>query len=482
MKKQLLFFGLFGCSLAFGQNNFSRNTINFSTLPLSGPLAFQFGTGFVGQLQSGSSFTTLLPTDRWFSMGQVSAGSQVFYGQRFQFDDRALVMGYTTNSPKNPRIEWIHNGTTTAGNLQFRVANSFTSTSSILVAEMTPQGNTYFGKYAQGVFNGLNPKTAIGFTNDCGLDIVTVGQLSANVDPIAANIQVDFSGNTAIGLLSNVFGGSSATGVFGKASGLENSFGVYGRAIAGGTFCAAVYGDLPVNTTGSYWAGYFDGEIYSSGYMGPSDAKLKNNITKETSALEKILLINPVSYNYNNVDGMNLPQTLQHGFISQEIAEVFPELTKDVVKPVLDENGKVTSEISFKALNYVGFISLLTASIQELNTELTKVKQDLDEYKATDVVRTQLFQNPNSINGYSIQQNVPNPFSDKTSIRFQLAPGVEKATLSIFNLNGGFVKDYSLEGNTGEVEILASEIGKGMFIYSLNQNGQEIISKRMIIK
>jgi hypothetical protein len=49
-------------------------------------------------------------------------------------------------------------------------------------------------------------------------------------------------------------------------------------------------------------------------------------------------------------------------------------------------------------------------------------------------------------------------------------------------LNGAFVRDYPLNGNSGEVEILASEIGKGMYIYSLNQNGQEIISKRMIIK
>ena len=179
---------------------------------------------------------------------------------------------------------------------------------------------------------------------------------------------------------------------------------------------------------------------------------------------------------------MNLPQSLQHGFISQEIAEVLPELTKDVTKPVFDENGNVTSEISFKALNYVGLISILTASIQELNNELVKVRQDLDEYKGNDAVRGQIIQNTPAVNGYSIEQNVPNPFSDRSSIRFQLAPGVESATLSIFNLNGGFVRDYQLNGNVGEVEILASEIGKGMYIYSLNQNGQEIISKRMIIK
>ncbi|MFM6935238.1 MAG: T9SS type A sorting domain-containing protein [Flavobacteriales bacterium] len=91
-------------------------------------------------------------------------------------------------------------------------------------------------------------------------------------------------------------------------------------------------------------------------------------------------------------------------------------------------------------------------------------------------------ENSSNVNGYSIEQNVPNPFTDKTSIRFQLAPGVETATLSIFNLNGAFVKDYTLEGNSGEIEILASEIGKGMYIYSLNKNGQEIIAKRMMIK
>jgi hypothetical protein len=164
------------------------------------------------------------------------------------------------------------------------------------------------------------------------------------------------------------------------------------------------------------------------------------------------------------------------------MAEVFPELTRDITKPVFDKDGKIVSELSFKAINYVGMISILTEAVKELNVELIAVRQDLDEYKANDVVRTQLFQNQNSVNGFSIEQNVPNPFSDKTSIRFQLAQGVQSATLSIFNLNGAFVKDYSLEGNTGEVEILASEIGKGMYIYSLNQNGQEIISKRMIIK
>ena len=478
MKKQLLILSFLGCGFAFGQN-FSQGTVNTS-LP-AGNEVFKFAPGLVTQEQSLTGFG-FGANDRWFSMGQITTPSQTLYGNRFQFNERALLTGYSTINPNNPRIEWIHNGGSTAGNLQFKVASSFTNLASTLVAEMTPQGNTYFGKYTPGLFNSLSAKTAIGFDKDCALDIVSVGQLPSNIDPIAANIQVDFSGNSGIGLLSNVFNGSVATGVFGKASGLEYSYGVFGRSTSSGNFSAAIYGDLPVNVTGNYWAGYFDGEVCSTGGYLPSDSKLKNSINKEASALEKLLLLNPVSYNYSKVEGMNLPQTLQHGFISQELADIFPELTKDVVKPVFDENGKITSEVSFKAINYVGLISVLTAAVQELNSQLNQVRTDFDDYKANDVVRGQIIQTTSVVNGYSIEQNVPNPFSDRTSIRFQLAPGVESATLSIFNLNGAFVRDYSLNGNTGEVEILASEIGKGMYIYSLNQNGQEIISKRMIIK
>jgi hypothetical protein len=332
------------------------------------------------------------------------------------------------------------------------------------------------------LFSSLNPKVGIGFDGLSALQIVSNNPISASLDPVAADILLEYTGNTGIGLFSYAFGGQNSIGLFGKATGEQSSIGVLGRSTVSGNFSAAIYGECSAIGSGNLWSGYFDGDVYIAGSFGPSDSKLKNSINKETSALEKISLLNPVSYNYNKVEGMNLPQTLQHGFISQEMAEVFPELTKDVIKPVFDESGKITSEVSFKSLNYVGLISVLTAAIQELNTELTQVQQDLNEYKATDVVRTQLFQNQNSINGYSIEQNVPNPFSDKTSIRFQLAPGVETATLSVFNLNGTFVKDYTLEGNSGEVEILASEIGKGMFIYSLNQNGQEIISKRMIVK
>lgn len=481
MKKQLLFFGLFGCSLAFGQQSSSFGTLNLTTLTIPGDEIFRFQPGYISQLQTGSTFGTS-SGNRWLSFGQVTQGGQTFYGNRFQYDGRALVTGYTSNSPSNPRIEWIHSGGASAGNLEFRVASGFTGGASNLVASMTPQANTYFGNANPGLFSSLNPKVGIGFDGLSALQIISNNPISSSLNPVAADILLEYTGNTGIGLLSYALGGQNSIGLLGKASGGQSSIGVLGRATDTTAFGAGIYGDLPSFGTGFLWAGYFDGDVFTTGNYQPSDKKLKENIVKETNILDRINLLNPVSYNYKKTEGLNLSLGMQHGFISQEMAEVFPELTKDITKPVFDEDGKIVSELSFKAINYVGMISILTEAIKELNAELTLVRQDLNEYKATDVVRAQLFQNTNELNGYSIEQNIPNPFSDKTSIRFQLAPGVETATLSIFNLNGAFVKDYTLEGNSGEIEILASEIGKGMFIYSLNQNGQEIISKRMMIK
>ncbi len=89
-------------------------------------------------------------------------------------------------------------------------------------------------------------------------------------------------------------------------------------------------------------------------------------------------------------------------------------------------------------------------------------------------------QPPAMLSSSSASLNLP---SNQTIVGAYLVwSGIGNGAGTNLNLNGAFVRDYSLDGNSGEVEILASEIGKGMYIYSLNQNGQEIISKRMIVK
>jgi hypothetical protein len=492
MKKIFITSCIMYAGITFGQFNYSNNPITdpVPSSSLGSNEIFRFQSGAFTQLQGSTTDFTFGSSDRWLSIGEVPAGSQTFYGSRFQYDGSALVTGYTSLSPNNPRIQWIGNSASTSiGNLEFRVGDGFGSTSgsgiNTLVASMTPEGNTYFGTSIPGSFALTNTKVGIAFEDAIGFQVSSLGVLSSSLNPTGASINIDCSGNAGVGLIANVGGALHSTGLFGKAFGPESSIGVFGLTPPNTNFSAAIYGDAQVSggPGSNLYAGYFNGDIATTaGFYQFSDAKLKENVIKEKNSLERIVKLRPVSYSFKKVDGIALAKSEQHGFISQEMAEVFPELTKDILHPVMDEEGKVVSEITYKAINYVGLISVLTSGIQELNTELQAVRQELNEYKANDNVRIQLMQNNNVIKGYSLEQNSPNPFSDRSVIRYKLVDDNSQATISIFNLNGGFVKEYPLEGTAGEITVLASEIGKGMFIYSLTVNGQEMISKRMIVK
>ena len=368
-----------------------------------------------------------------------------------------------------------------------------------LVASMSPlQANTYFGSdiNPSNPFgdNADSPKVGIATSRKLNFSIENTTSFTAiGATTTGARISTRSTTNsgTVTGIFNSVQGGSTSEGIVSRATGENISIAVQGITpqTTNNTFSVAIYGQADA-TDNNRFAGLFEGDVtVTGGTFISSDRKLKQEITSEKSVLKKIALLNPVTYSFKETEGIVLPTTVnQHGFISQEMAEVFPELTKDITKPVFDEDGKIVSDLSFKAINYTGLISVLTAGIQELNQELTTVRQELDDLKAEGNLKLQTVQNDLNAEGYKLEQNVPNPFQDRSIIRYELAPGIETASrlrsmsVSIFNLNGGFIKSYPVDGQSGQITVLASDIGKGMFIYSLTKDGQPIISKKMVIQ
>lgn len=55
---------------------------------------------------------------------------------------------------------------------------------------------------------------------------------------------------------------------------------------------------------------------------GASDLLLKKNVSEVTAALERILALRPVTWQWRD----DRTHELQHGFIAQDVEEVFPEL------------------------------------------------------------------------------------------------------------------------------------------------------------
>ena len=447
-------------------------------------------------------------------MGKVVTGTNTAYGLRFQLPNKAVTFGYQSIASNNPRIEWIGTGVD-LGNLEFRVANSFTSTTSTVVATMTSFGNTVFGDLALfGVPTASSAEVGIASNNTFSLDVKGGTTAGVNVDNSLLGVKINTSG-TGIDIVAkekgivmqvangtNTIGGDILTSASNNSTGAKittragviaiavdaqttpgatnNNIGVKGATPGTSAFEAGIYGQTPIGN--NRYAGYFDGNVFTTGSYLPSDSKLKSNVTKEFNVSDKLKMLNPVTYSYNKILEMNLPTEEQHGFISQEFATVFPELTKDITKPVFNDKGEITSNFTFKAINYNGLISVLTAGFKELSEEMIALKQELAEYKASDLNRKSLINSTSISTDYILEQNIPNPYSDKTSIRYKLPNGITKASIVVLDLNGKLVKEYEINQNNGEQIISATDIGKGIFLYSLIDNGSIVITKKMIIK
>jgi len=467
--------------------------ISPTLLPPTSSEAFRFRSGLVTQLDSGSAFD-FLSSSQWFSLGRLtpSATSQTLYGMRIQRAGKGLVMGYSganqtlAGAPTaggNPFIQWVGNfGSaspfTSAGNLEFRTSSSsidpttdrlvFTLRSNLtaLLGEtsaFTPVSGTCLTKQS-------GPKLDVNALSIPGIYVSNTGGTNCENFGFKTIITTPVSSSN-YGVLSivnsNPAAGTINIGVYGSASGTQSQ-------VAG-----------PI---GNY-AGYFAGTVYATqGYFG-SDARLKKDIKKEESTIEKLNLLNPVTYNFEqNQDGLklDLPGGLQHGFIAQELEKVYPELVADVIHPIFDEKNVQTGTRTLKAVNYVGLISVLTESLKELSNEVTILKEKLATTEKTYVVSNKKNFSEEELkniktNGFYLGQNTPNPFKTSSVIEYSLPANELEASLLIFNLNGQTIKEYKLNETKGSVTIEEGVLGKGMYLYSLISNGEEIITKKMIV-
>lgn len=98
---------------------------------------------------------------------------------------------------------------------------------------------------------------------------------------------------------------------------------------------------------------YSDGDIIA---YASSDARLKNNIVPITSALEKLITINGVEYDWN-ADLQNTHTGHDVGVIAQEIEQILPEAV-------------ITRDDGYKAVRYEKLIPLLIQAIKELSNKV----------------------------------------------------------------------------------------------------------------
>ena len=144
----------------------------------------------------------------------------------------------------------------------------------------------------------------------------------------------------------------------------------------------AIYGSVAGSTTGSKYAGYFNGDVYTSGSYLPSDRKLKTNLRRASdNATKRLMKLEVKNFEYlKGKYNMKLPSGRQTGLIAQDVEKQFPELVREAIQPEaspreLEDGASNSAPVTFKAVDYTRLIPYLIKAIQEQQEEIELLKK-----------------------------------------------------------------------------------------------------------
>jgi len=270
-----------------------------------------------------------------------------------------------------------------------------------------------------------------------------------------------------------------------------------------------------VDHSGQKFFVYGNGQIYCNGSWYGSDSIFKTNVERLDSSLYKVLQLEGISYDlkddkpqdsivftdnkgntyYSYSDPKIYPDSGQvidstvlaillaeqsrkyYGLIAQDVERIVPEVVR-------------TMPDGTKGLAYQSIIPLLIEAVKTQQSEIEELQIILNEYikeyeemKAIQSGNGIYEKSPSSsISNSFLYQNIPNPFSQSTIIRYHIAEIYQKSEIYIFTIQGELVKTYLLlDPNKSEIVIKGEELKPGMYLYTLLVDGREIDTKRMIL-
>lgn len=80
-----------------------------------------------------------------------------------------------------------------------------------------------------------------------------------------------------------------------------------------------------------------------------------------------------------------------------------------------------------------------------------------------------------------LEQNVPNPFAEQTSINYFLPDNTSKAQILFYNASGKLIQSVELtQKGKGSLTVFASDLSNGIYTYTLVVDGKIIETKKMV--
>ena len=349
----------------------------------------------------------------------------------------------------------------------------------------------------------------------------TIGYENTAIGTAALCINTEGYHNTAIGRSAGVY----------NTTGYDNTFiGCYANnpSLSIQVHNATAIGDgALVNASNKIRLGNTSVTVIEgtpAAYTSSCDERFKNNIQENVKGLEFIKKLRPVTFNFDtrkfdeflmknmpdsikdaymdSVDYVSSTNIIHTGFIGQEVEQAAIDCGyafDGVHIPADTSNG-------YYNLAYSQFVVPLVKAIQELSKTIDSLKshqnttdsllavlQNCCSQDSTHKIR----QNNGSqgqdksettlqvelANGRAIvlDQNVPNPFAENTSITYFIPDDVASAQIIFTDNTGRILKTIDInEKGKGMLKVYAQDLSSGIYSYTLVADGKAIDSKKMV--
>ena len=184
------------------------------------------------------------------------------------------------------------------------------------------------------------------------------------------------------------------------------------------------------------------------------------------------------------------------GFIAQEVDTVIPQLVH-------------TNNAGIKSLAYIEMIPYIVSAMQAQQQQIhhqdsliqvltNNLKSCCSNNSSTTSARSagggnnsgnatptptanQLNVDLSDVDYLVLNQNVPNPYSEQTTITYNIPEKYGYAQLVFKTIDGKIIKtvDITKKGK-GQINVFASDLSNGLYMYTLIVDGNVIDSKKMV--
>jgi trimeric autotransporter adhesin len=231
-----------------------------------------------------------------------------------------------------------------------------------------------------------------------------------------------------------------------------------------------------------------------STWISPSDRRLKTGIRPFTDGLDVVRRMEPLWYSYNGTLGLESERP-EVGIIAQDVREVAPYM----VSGSEGESSYLTYNANALFYLLVNAVKEQQQAIEQLQAENRQLREDfgqrladLEEILQGDPVasgnvgsnarQTVTLQGQNA-DAPVLYQNIPNPFSGETLVRYYVPASATTAELMVSAAaTGAVIERVPLaHSGPGEVALRTERLAAGTYTYTLVIDGQPVATLQMLL-